>query len=157
RAFGGGTAPPVTVGRPEGSSPVPPLDGPSIIIAHDLSPADTAAMVDEPVVGFITEMGTRTSHTAIMARALEIPAVVGVSDVLRRISSGDLVIVDGLRGIVTIRPAGAQLDEARARSDRHTALAKGLQESRHRAPTTKDGVRVTLRANVELAAEAILA
>ncbi|MFS8066650.1 MAG: phosphoenolpyruvate--protein phosphotransferase [Byssovorax sp.] len=139
------------------SGALPALSGPSIIIARDLSPADTAAMVDAPVVGFVTEMGTRTSHTSIMARALEIPAVVGVSDVLRRISAGDIVIVDGLRGTVVVRPTQEQLDEARGRADRHSALGKQLQASRHRASTTKDGVPIALRANVELPAEAILA
>jgi phosphoenolpyruvate-protein phosphotransferase (PTS system enzyme I) len=136
---------------------VPKLDGQLVIVARDLSPADTAGMVDEPVAGFVTEVGTRTSHTSIMARALEIPAVVGVTGAVARISSGDLVIVDGLRGTVTIRPTAAELDEARARAGRHTALAKGLQVSRDRAATTKDGIPVKLRANVELPAEAILA
>jgi phosphotransferase system enzyme I (PtsI) len=133
------------------------VEGPTIIVAHDLSPADTAAMVDEPVVGFVIEMGTRTSHTAIMARALEIPAVVGVSDVTRRIVSGDLVIVDGLRGLVIIRPEPSEIDDANARSARHVALSKELSESRDRPTATKDGVHVALRANVELPAEAILA
>jgi phosphotransferase system enzyme I (PtsI) len=77
--------------------------------------------------------------------------------VLRRVSAGDTVIVDGLRGTVVVRPTQEQLDEARGRADRHSAQAKELQESRHRAPTTKDGVPLTLRANVELPAEAILA
>lgn len=136
---------------------IPHLDGPSIIIAHDLSPADTAAMINEPVVGFITEVGTRTSHTSIMARALEIPAIVGVSDALKRISHGDLVVVDGLRGSIIVHPTQADLEEARARSDRHSAHAKELREMRDRAPTTKDGITVALRANVELPAEALLA
>ncbi|MRG92267.1 phosphoenolpyruvate--protein phosphotransferase [Polyangium spumosum] len=133
------------------------LDGPSIIVAHDLSPADTAAMINQPVVGFVTEVGTRTSHTAIMARALEIPAVVGVTDALARIRSGDLVVVDGLRGSVLVRPQARELDEARARGERHTALSRELSVSRDREATTQDGLRVTLRANVELPAEAILA
>jgi phosphotransferase system enzyme I (PtsI) len=133
------------------------LDRPSIIVAYDLSPADTAAMVDEPVVGFVTELGTRTSHTAIMARALEIPAVVGATDALRRIATGDTIVVDGLRGMVIVRPAEGQLDEARARGERHVALARELHEARHEPPATKDGVPITLRANVELPAEAILA
>ncbi|WP_437670868.1 phosphoenolpyruvate--protein phosphotransferase [Sorangium sp. So ce131] len=136
---------------------LPRFSGPTILIAQDLSPADTAAMVDEPVVGFVTEVGTRTSHTSIMARALEIPAVVGVSDVLQRVSTGDLVAIDGLRGTVVVRPGPAELAEARARAERHVALAKELSEARHRAPQTKDGVKVSLRANVELPAEAILA
>lgn len=139
------------------SNRMPKLDGPLIIVAHDLSPADTSAMVDEPVVGFITEMGTRTSHTSIMARALEIPAVVGAGDALVQITTGDRIIVDGLRGTVIIHPTAADLDEARARSDRHSALTKELSESRDRTPATKDGTRVVLRANVELPAEAILA
>lgn len=133
------------------------LDGPSVVIARDLSPADTAAMISQPVVGIVTEMGTRTSHTAIIARALEIPAVVGVTDALGHISSGDVVIVDGLRGNVVVRPATHELDDARARGERHTALSRELQTSRDRDAMTKDGVRVMLRANVELPAEAVLA
>jgi phosphotransferase system enzyme I (PtsI) len=136
---------------------IPKLDGQLIIVARDLSPADTAAMVTEPVAGFVTEIGTRTSHTSIMARALEIPAVVGVTGAVTRIASGDLIIVDGLKGTVTIRPCGADIDEARGRADRYSALAKGLQQERDRPPTTKCGVPVTLRANVELPAEAVLA
>jgi phosphotransferase system enzyme I (PtsI) len=147
--------------RAFGNAPAPHqnlrLDGPSIVIAHDLSPADTAAMVNEPVVGFVTQVGTRTSHTAIMARALEIPAVVGVTDACSRISTGDEVVVDGLRGHVLVRPATTQLDEARARGERHTALSRELGASRDRTPLTGDGVRIALRANVELPAEAILA
>ncbi|AUX24667.1 phosphoenolpyruvate-protein phosphotransferase [Sorangium cellulosum] len=136
---------------------LPRFSGPTILVAHDLSPADTAAMVEEPVVGFVTEVGTRTSHTSIMARALEIPAVVGVSDLLQRVSTGDLIVIDGLRGAVIVRPGPAELAEARARAERHVALAKELAEARHRAAQTKDGARVSLRANVELPAEAILA
>ncbi|APR81676.1 Phosphoenolpyruvate-protein phosphotransferase of PTS system [Minicystis rosea] len=136
---------------------IPRLDGQLIIVAHDLSPADTAGMVDEPVGAFITEMGTRTSHTSIMARALEIPAVVGVADALKHVSTGDLLIVDGIRGIATVHPSRETLDEAKVRVDRYVAFARGLQESRDRPPATKDGVPVSLRANVELPAEAILA
>jgi phosphotransferase system enzyme I (PtsI) len=136
---------------------LPRMSGPSILIARDLSPADTAALVDEPVVGFVTEVGTRTSHTSIMARALEIPAVVGVHDATHRVATGDLVIVDGLRGVVLVRPGVLELEEARARSARHVALAKELSEARGRAAETKDGVKISLRANVELPAEAILA
>lgn len=133
------------------------IEAPSIVIAHDLSPADTASMINQPVVGFVTEVGTRTSHTAIMARALEIPAVVGVTDALLRISSGDLVVVDGLRGTVLVRPEVQELAEARARGERHTALSRELSGARDKTPFTRDGVRVSLRANVELPAEAILA
>lgn len=136
---------------------IPHLDGPSIVVAHDLSPADTAAMLNEPVVGFITEVGTRTSHTSIMARALEIPAIVGVSDALKRIAAGDTVVVDGLRGCILVHPSPADLAEARARAERHSAHSKELREGRDVASATKDGTRVHLRANVELPAEALLA
>lgn len=138
-------------------SALPRLHGPTIIVAHDLSPADTTAMVDEPVSGFVTELGTRTSHTSIVARALEIPAVVGVNDVVRRIATGDQVIVDGLRGLVVVRPTQQEIDESLARAARYAAFARELQEARDRAAATKCGVPVVLRANVELPAEAILA
>jgi phosphotransferase system enzyme I (PtsI) len=139
------------------SDRVPRLDGQLIIVAHDLSPADTAGMVDDPVGGFVTEMGTRTSHTSIMARALEIPCVVGVAEALSRVTTGDLIIVDGIRGEVTLHPTREAIEDARSRVDRYVAFARGLQEARDRAPATKDGVPVSLRANVELPAEAILA
>ncbi len=145
------------LGGSVGEVGIPTLTGPSIIIAHDLSPADTAAMVDQPVIGFVTEVGTRTSHTSIMARALEIPAAVGVHDVMKEVSTGDLIIVDGLRGMVFVRPGEADIEEARVRADRYVALAKGLHETRDLAAETKDGTPVVLKANVELPAEAILA
>lgn len=133
------------------------MAGPSILVAHDLSPADTAALVDRPVIGFVTEVGTRTSHTSIMARALEIPAVVGVAGALKKIASGDLVVVDGLRGVVLVHPGAVELEEARVRGERHVAHARELSEARDRAAVTADGERVRLFANVELPAEAILA
>ncbi|EYF08606.1 phosphoenolpyruvate--protein phosphotransferase [Chondromyces apiculatus] len=136
---------------------IPQMDGPSILVAHDLSPADTAALAGQPVIGFVTEVGTRTSHTSIMARALEIPAVVGVSDATQRIATGDLVVVDGMRGAVLVRPGPEELKAAHARADRHHAHARELSEGRDRAAVTADGVRVQLRANVELPAEAVLA
>lgn len=136
---------------------LPSIERPSILVAHDLSPADTAALVDRPVIGFVTEVGTRTSHTSIMARALEIPAVVGVTGALQRITTGDLVVVDGLRGVVLVHPGAVELEEARVRGERHVAHARELSEARDRAAVTADGERVRLFANVELPAEAILA
>jgi phosphotransferase system enzyme I (PtsI) len=136
---------------------VPRLDQPMVVIARDLSPADTAAMVREPVVAFITEIGTRTSHTAIMARALEIPAVVGVADALSVIRTGDIVIVDGLRGQVVVNPSDITIADARGRGARHLAFARGLLSARNQPCVTRDGDPVSLKANVELPAEAILA
>jgi phosphoenolpyruvate-protein phosphotransferase (PTS system enzyme I) len=135
----------------------PRFKGPTIIVAHDLSPADTAAMVNEPVVGFVTEVGTRTSHTAIMARALEIPAVVGVGEIMKRVATGDEIVIDGIRGVVVVRPSVIEVDQARERGARYATMARGLSASRDREAATKDGQRVFLRANVELPAEAIIA
>jgi phosphotransferase system enzyme I (PtsI) len=136
---------------------VPRLDQPMVVIARDLSPADTAAMVREPVVAFVTEIGTRTSHTAIMARALEIPALVGVVDALSVVRTGDMVIVDGLRGELLVNPSEMTIEDARARGARHLAFARGLLSARNQPCVTRDGVPVSLKANVELPAEAILA
>jgi phosphotransferase system enzyme I (PtsI) len=136
---------------------VPRLDQPMVVIARDLSPADTAGMVREPVIAFVTEIGTRTSHTAIMARALEIPAVVGAADALAIVRTGDTVIVDGLRGEVTINPNEITVEDARGRGARHLAFARGLLSARNQPCVTRDGEPVSLKANVELPAEAILA
>jgi phosphotransferase system enzyme I (PtsI) len=136
---------------------IPRLDQPMIIIARDLSPADTAGMVREPALGFVTEVGTRTSHTSIMARALEIPAVVGVDSALNIIRTGDTIIVDGLRGEITVHPDEGSIADAHARSARHLAFARGLLSARNNPCVAASGEAVTLKANVELPAEAILA
>jgi phosphotransferase system enzyme I (PtsI) len=136
---------------------LPKLARPSVVLAHDLSPADTAALVKEPVVAIITEVGTRTSHTSIMARALEIPAVVGVADALGRIGPGDIVIVDGFRGEVTVAPTPDMIAEAEARAKKHIALVRHLREDRDKQTATADGVAIHLRANIEFPAEAPLA
>jgi phosphotransferase system enzyme I (PtsI) len=136
---------------------VPRLDQPMVVVARDLSPADTAGMVREPVIAFVTEIGTRTSHTSIMARALEIPAVVGAGDALSIIRTGDMVIVDGLRGEVVVNPNEITIEEARGRGARHLAFARGLLSARNQPCVTRDGEPVSLKANVELPAEAILA
>ncbi|MBI5536156.1 MAG: phosphoenolpyruvate--protein phosphotransferase [Deltaproteobacteria bacterium] len=133
------------------------LDRPSIVVAHDLSPADTAAMVREPVIALVTEVGSRTSHTSIMARALEIPAVVGVADALSRINPGDELVVDGLRAEVTIGPSESELAIAREREQQHLTRCKRLRHTRDRLTTTACGVPIALRANIELPGEALLA
>jgi phosphotransferase system enzyme I (PtsI) len=133
------------------------LDEPMIVVARDLSPADTAAMVREPALAFVTCVGTRTSHTSIMARALEIPAVVGVADALAEVRTGDMLVVDGLTGLVTVHPSEQSIKDARQRSEQHLAFARRLLSARHQPCRTACGVPVALKANVELPAEAILA
>jgi phosphoenolpyruvate-protein phosphotransferase (PTS system enzyme I) len=133
------------------------LEEPMIVVARDLSPADTASMVREPALAFVTCIGTRTSHTSIMARALEIPAVVGVADALTEIRTGDMLVVDGLTGLVTVHPSEQSIRDARQRSEQHLAFARRLLSARHKPCVTADNVPVALKANVELPAEAILA
>ncbi len=80
------------------------LDKDTIIVAQDLTPSDTAQLDKEKVIAFLTNIGGRTSHSAIMARTLEIPAIVGMKDITESVKNGDVVIVDGIEGIVIINP-----------------------------------------------------
>ncbi|MCA9619700.1 MAG: phosphoenolpyruvate--protein phosphotransferase [Myxococcales bacterium] len=130
---------------------------PCVVVARDLSPADTASMIGAPVKAFVTEVGSRTSHTSIMARALEIPAVVGVQDALQRIGTGDLLIVDALRGLVYVDPTPEMVEEAEARAGRYASMTRKLGETRDLAASTQDGTRIYLKANIELPEETRLA
>ncbi len=136
---------------------MPDLGEPSIIIAHDLSPAETAGLSKRTVLAMVTEVGTRTAHTAILARALELPAVVGVRDILGTVANGDLVIVDALRGRVIINPSPEMIQRAEVRVERYKAVGLKLRESRDRRAVTRCGIPVTLKANIELPSEAGIA
>jgi len=132
-----------------------PKDGtPSVIVAHDLSPAETAGLTKERVLAIVTEVGTRTSHTAILARALEIPAVVGVPNMLARVGTGDVIVVDGVHGKVAITPSEALIAETNARAVRFGDIARHRREARDRPIRTRCGQTVELRANIELPSEA---
>ncbi len=143
------------LGRRSASS-LPAGGGPVILVARDLSPAETATFTKETVLAFVTEMGTRTSHTSILARALEIPAVVGVKDALERLGDGDEILVDGWRGHVTVSPNAEVIRAVRARADRHRAVAVVLREARDLPAQTRCGVPMRLRGNIELPSEAAL-
>jgi phosphoenolpyruvate-protein phosphotransferase (PTS system enzyme I) len=136
---------------------LPETDEMWVIIAHDLSPAETASFSRDQVMAIVTEVGTRTSHTAIVARALEIPAVVGTVGVLQHVANNDIVVVDGLRGRVVVSPTPDLIEAAKSRADRYSALTRELRELRDRPATTRCGVQVHLRANIELPAEADVA
>jgi len=110
-----------------------PKDGaPGILVAHDLSPAETAGLTKERVLAIVTEVGTRTSHTAILARALEIPAVVGVPNLLARVGTGDLIVVDGVHGQVAITPSETLIADTHARAGRFSDVARHRREARDR-------------------------
>jgi phosphoenolpyruvate-protein phosphotransferase (PTS system enzyme I) len=132
-----------------------PKDGtPSVLVAHDLSPAETAGLTKERVLAIVTEVGTRTSHTAILARALEIPAVVGVPNLLARVGTGDVIVVDGVHGQVAITPSEALIADTNARAGRFSDVARHRREARDRPIRTRCGQTVELRANIELPSEA---
>src|SRR6187402_2339575 len=132
-----------------------PKDGtPSVLVAHDLSPAETAGLTKERVLAIVTEVGTRTSHTAILARALEIPAVVGVPNLLSRVGTGNVIVVDGVHGQVALGPSEALIADTMARASRFSDIARHRREARDRPIRTKCGQTVELRANIELPSEA---
>jgi phosphotransferase system enzyme I (PtsI) len=131
--------------------------GPGIIVAHDLSPAETVSLSKETVLAIVTEGGTRTSHTAILARALDIPAVVGVSGLLARVGDGDRLIVDGIRGRVVIAPDELAVEEATELVAKHHRTAQVRRELRDRPVVTRCGMPIELKANIELPDEAGIA
>jgi len=125
------------------------LDEPIILIAEDLTPSDTAQINKEQVLGFVTEIGGRTSHTAIMARSLEIPAVVGLgSSLLKEVDSGDRVIVDALEGNLIINPTSKELAEYQAKQEEYLARKERLNELKDLPAETKDGHRIEIVANI---------
>ncbi|UCD56518.1 MAG: phosphoenolpyruvate--protein phosphotransferase [Candidatus Hydrogenedentota bacterium] len=128
-----------------------------IVICHDLTPADTASMDRENVLAFATNAGGGTSHTAIMAKALEIPAVVGLQNVTEHVRNDDVVIVDGLQGIVIVTPEEQTLNEYQIRRERFLESERVLEELRDLPAQTLDGHTVALSANIDLPEEVGLA
>jgi phosphotransferase system enzyme I (PtsI) len=121
-----------------------------VVIAYDLSPSDTATMHKKNVKGFATDIGGRTSHTAIMAKSLEIPAVVGVEVLTKRVESGDDVIVDGTHGVVIINPSPKTLKKYELDRERLIAFEKHLLELKDLPCVTLDGRKIELAANIEV-------
>lgn len=124
-----------------------------IVVAYDLSPSDTASMRKENVMGFITDIGGRTSHTVIMAKALEITAVVGLEKATSLIKNGDTLIVDGIHGIVIINPNRSTIEKYLKDKKKIQKVGKGLEKLKDLPPQTLDGHRVELAANIELPEE----
>lgn len=126
---------------------------PVVVVAHDLAPTDTAQMVKGTVLGFLTDVGGKTSHTAIMARSLEIPAVVGLESITRKAESGDTVIVDGTTGTVIINPSESVVEVYKRRRERYENYGKALFHYRDLPSETTDGRRVRLIGNMEIVEE----
>jgi phosphotransferase system enzyme I (PtsI) len=119
-----------------------------IIVAEDLTPSDTAQMNREYVKGFTTDIGGRTSHSAIMARSMEIPAVVGTKTVTKEIKDGDTLIVDGIDGEVIVNPTPEQIQSYQQKQKDFSQQNEQLQRLKDRPTITKDGHHVELAANI---------
>jgi len=119
-----------------------------IVISSDLSPSDTASLQKDRVLGFATDIGGPTSHTAIMARSLKIPAVVGLGDITKKVKPGSLIILDGNRGIVIVNPTAVQIKKYQKRREEFVLYRKKLETLRSLPPITLDGREVELASNI---------
>ncbi len=125
-------------------------DAGMIVVAHDIAPADMLQFRGQTFAGFVTDLGGRTSHTAIVARSLDIPAAVGVHNASTLIRQDDVVIIDGDNGIVIVDPNTAILEEYRHRRSESELQKKRLERLRHTPTVTLDGTQIDLLANIEM-------
>lgn len=131
----------------------PPIGEGVVIIAADLSPADTAQMKIEKVQGFATDIGGKTSHTAIVARSIEIPAVVGLESVTRRVRTSDMIIIDGSAGVVIVNPEPEIVRRYEVKKRHHEETREiSLKDALHPA-VTRDGHHVEIGGNIEFIEE----
>ncbi|HCX9065009.1 TPA: phosphoenolpyruvate--protein phosphotransferase [Staphylococcus aureus] len=124
------------------------IDESVVIVGNDLTPSDTAQLNKEFVQGFATNIGGRTSHSAIMSRSLEIPAIVGTKSITQEAKQGDMIIVDGLNGDVIVNPTEDELIAYQDKRERYFADKKELQKLRDADTVTVDGVHAELAANI---------
>lgn len=124
-----------------------------IIVAHDLSPSDAVSMYNKNIKGFLTDIGGRTSHTAIIAKSLGVPAVVGLQDATLRINNQDYVIIDGQKGLVIINPSAETKELYIKEQHKITASLEKLDDLRNLPAQTLDGKNITILANLELSSE----
>ena len=129
------------------------IKGKVIVVAHDLSPADTLQMNLKHVAGFITDIGGKVSHTAILSRSLGIPAVVGLEVATSLINGGDLLIIDGETGEVVINPTEEVSQAFVERKRRTKSLEREVLKYASLPAETRDGVRIRLQANIEMVEE----
>lgn len=127
-----------------------PASHPTVLVAHDLTPADAVHLLAPPTVGLITEMGGANSHTAILARTFGVPAVVGTGPLPVTVEQDEMIIVDGFSGEVTI---GAPAEEQRVAEARRARFVSFLQSERTTNAVTRDGVSISVAANIELPSE----
>ncbi|HMJ91267.1 MAG TPA: phosphoenolpyruvate--protein phosphotransferase, partial [Candidatus Acidoferrum sp.] len=126
---------------------------PCIIVSYDLAPSRTATLDKDMVLGFATDVGGKTSHTAIMARSLRIPAVVGLGGASRELHTGQYALLDGYHGSVIINPTDQTLFEYGQLVRKHVSFEEKLRDTIDKPAITLDGVRITLSANIEKASD----
>jgi len=129
----------------------------SIIVAHDIAPHDMLRFKEHAFTGFVTDLGGKTSHTAIVARSMEIPAIVGVRHASEMIRHGDWLVLDGERGVVVVAPDEQLLAEYRKLQTQFLKETRKLQQLKHAKTETADRVEIELFANIELPEDAIQA
>ncbi|QEY24131.1 phosphoenolpyruvate--protein phosphotransferase [Neisseria animalis] len=121
----------------------------TVLIAHDLSPADTVLFKEQHITAFVTDIGGPTSHTAILGRSLDIPSVIGLHNARRLITENEIVIVDGINGILIIAPDDIVLNEYRRLEREYRSHKRELSKLKKTAATTADGINIELSANIE--------
>ncbi|MBU5438549.1 phosphoenolpyruvate--protein phosphotransferase [Tissierella sp. MSJ-40] len=119
-----------------------------IVIAEDLTPSDTAQMNKEMVVGFVTELGGKTSHTAIMARTLEIPSIAGVKDITNLVKNEDFIIIDGKKGDIIINPSEEEIKIYEAAKKEYEDFKTKLEEMKGKESVSRDGFKVEIAGNI---------
>jgi phosphotransferase system enzyme I (PtsI) len=130
-----------------------PGEGPWVVVAHSLGPSDSVLLARHSIAGFATDVGGRTSHTAILAQALSVPAVVGLHDISQRVRSGDPIILDGDTGEVVLEPGPEEREQAQTRIKDLAATEDTLVDAADLPVVTVDGVEVTVQANIEFPQE----
>jgi phosphoenolpyruvate-protein phosphotransferase (PTS system enzyme I) len=136
--------------QPARAGTAPPREESLIVVAHDLSPADMIVFKQHQYAGFVTDLGGVTSHTAILARSLGIPAIVGVHTARQMVREGEVVIVDGVHGVLIVAPDQLVLEEYQQRQRELESMRQKLKRIRTTPATTRDGTPVDLHANIEL-------
>ena len=140
----------VLMAQPGRASGAPAHEESLIVVAHDLSPADMILFKQHQYAGFVTDLGGVTSHTAIVARSLNIPAIVGAHTARQMVREGELVIVDGVHGVLIVAPDELVLEEYKQRQRELELARQKLKRIRATSATTRDGTAVDLHANIEL-------
>jgi phosphoenolpyruvate-protein phosphotransferase (PTS system enzyme I) len=144
----------ILMGLPDHDPVDVPKGSHAILVTHDLTPSLTVQLDRDAIVGIATDAGTRTSHVAILARSLGLPAVLGLRDATSRLTGSERAVLDGTAGVLAINPTEPEVEEYRRQARREAEMQAELRQFALAEPITKDGVRVTVYANVDLPEEA---